>query len=138
MSNELGPFAFVKSISVSKVPFTDEEIEKYYNPYITTRTFANFMDTVLYANEINTIGVQVSKRQHFDFFFNVIKKRSRYTENIIKDEKRIAKIKTISEYFNYSTRKSEDVLALFSDDQIKEMDREMNFHGGVIGKTKSK
>lgn len=46
---------YLNSINYDKVNLmdADEESERQYPPYIINRCFSGFMDTVLYANEMN-------------------------------------------------------------------------------------
>lgn len=128
----MNPFEFVNSISFSKKKFTKEEIEKYYNPYITARTLANYMDTVLLVNEINTVGVQVAPTQHFDFLYFAVRKKNRYSSKIEKDEVEQNKIKLIAEYHDCSFEKASEYLKILSDDNLKAMKREMEDVGGIL------
>ncbi len=132
MSEKIGVFEFVKSISTTKKKFTDEQINTFYNPYITARTLANYMDTVLLVNEINTLGVQISPKEHFEYLFHSVRKKFRYTDKIEKDEININKTKIIAEYFNYSFEKASSVLKIFSDEDIKQMKKTMEDFGGII------
>lgn len=128
----INPFEFVNSISHTKKEFTKDEIEKYYNPYITARTLANYMDTVLLVNELNCVGVQIAPTQHFNFLYHSVRKKNRFSSKVEKNEIEQAKVKIIAEYFNCSYEKANEYIKILTDDNVKEMKKSMEDFGGII------
>jgi len=108
------PFEYVKSISETKIYQFDEFGEKEYLPFITTRHFSLFVDTILYANEVNK---DIPKLWHHDFLFHSVKARKRFH----KWPKKINQeyIETIARHFGYNYRRAEEAIKLLSESQIQ-------------------
>ena len=104
----------------------DETVEKDYYPYLVNRTLSYFPDTLMQANEMN-FWCGVDKKMHFDFLLNSIRKRKRFCKWLkdIKPED----FETVKEYFNYSDKKTKEVMALLNENDISNMKKEM-FTGG--------
>lgn len=128
---KLGVFDFVNSISYNKIEFTEEEIKKTYDPYITVMAFTNYPDTVHLANAINCFKSPVNKIAHYKFLFHLVRKKKRYSDFYKKDAEKLKTAKIISSYFGYSISKSEDLVKMFSDEDIAYMVEYMNDFGGI-------
>jgi hypothetical protein len=74
--NALSPFEFVKSIN-SKKRLSDEDVERYYDPFLVNRALSQFADTAMYAQCMNE-RPQLSNKMQYDFLFNTIRKGNRY------------------------------------------------------------
>ena len=77
----MGPFEFTKTINDTKHNLMDEdpEVEKDYIPFLVNRSLGYFMDTIMYANEMNRFNSLDYKLQ-YDFLLNIIRPRKRYSK----------------------------------------------------------
>ena len=69
----MGPFEFTKTINETKRNLIDEdpEVEKDYIPFLVNRSLGYFMDTIMYANEMNQKNSLDHKLQ-YDFLLNIL------------------------------------------------------------------
>lgn len=128
----VNPFDYVKSINETKFHMmkgtaNDELAEKDYNPFITNRALSMFIDTIIYANEMN-IHHELDNRLQYDFLFNIVRRKKRYAKWPKKIDS--ADIELVKEYFDFSTSKAEDALMLLDEDDIIEIKNRLE-KGGV-------
>lgn len=113
----LGDFLTAINYSKENLLRNDPEIAvKEYEPYIINMCLSNFVDTVMYVNEINQKD-NISKTLQFDYLLNIIRKRKRYSPWFKK--KKVDNLELIKEYFSYSDEKALSVIDLISDKDIK-------------------
>lgn len=113
------PFDFINSITHTKIDLmVDPEAEKAYTPFMVNRGLSYFADTVLYANEMNQVP-SADKKAQYDFLRYGIRKRKRFSKWAKKTVSDDAKL--IAEYYGYSIRKAEQVVALHTKDQLNHM-----------------
>ena len=118
--------AILNSIN-KKSEFLDEEtIAKDYAPFIVNRGLSYFIDTVLFANEMN-MAADVPKFAQYQFYYHALTKRSRFSKWHKKIED--PNIDIIKEYYSYSEEKAEAALKLLSKEQIAEI-RQRLYKGG--------
>ena len=73
---------YLNAINYTKEPLMDtedEQVEKKYAPFIINRCLSYFIDTVIYANEINKYS-SVDKKMQFDYYRKAIRKRKRFSK----------------------------------------------------------
>jgi hypothetical protein len=104
---------YLNSINYDKTPLMDNhpEIEKSYVPFVVNRCLSYFPDTIMYANSTN-MRSGMNKKMQFDYLRMSIRPRKRFSKwmkNEISDE-----VKSIKEYFNYSTSKAIEIQPLLS------------------------
>ena len=111
------PFDFVNSINVSKDNLIEKDpnCEKDYVPFLTNRALSYFPDTVLYANVMNGFPVLANKLQ-YEYLLHSIRPKRRFSKWAKRDESE--NIKALSRYYGYSMKKAEEVLPIFSQEQI--------------------
>jgi len=111
------PFDFVNSINVSKDNLIEKDpnCEKDYVPFLTNRALSYFPDTVLYANVMNGFPFLTNKL-HYEYLLNSIRPKRRFSKWAKRDESE--NIKALSRYYGYSMKKAEEVLPIFSQEQI--------------------
>jgi len=111
------PFDFVNSINVSKDNLIEKDpnCEKDYVPFLTNRALSYFPDTVLYANVMNGFPFLTNKLQ-YEYLLNSIRPKRRFSKWAKRDESE--NIKALSRYYGYSMKKAEEVLPIFSQEQI--------------------
>jgi len=108
---------YLNSINYDKVNLmdADEEAVEQYPPYIINRCLSGFMDTVLYANEMN-MASHLDNKMQYDFFINSIRKRKRFSpwlkNNLLTD------LEIVKQYYGYSNEKAKTALGLLTKEQL--------------------
>lgn len=115
MSNS-NPFEWLKSITETKENFLERLDPKDYNPFIVNKGLSYHIDCVLIANEMN-IRNTLDKDMQYNFLFNLIKKRKRYSSWEKKDID--TNLNYIKKYYHYSNDKALQALKLLSKEQIE-------------------
>ena len=93
----------------------DALTEKEYPPFVVNRTLSYFLDTIMYANEINTHHHADNKLQ-FDYLLNSIRSKRRFSRWLKPDENK--NLDVIKEYYGYSNQKAKDALNILTEDQL--------------------
>ena len=124
----MGPFEFIKTINDTKHNLMDEdpEIEKDYIPFLVNRSLGYFMDTIMYANEMNRFNSLDYKLQN-DFLLNIIRPRKRYSKWLKKSKN--DNIDLIKKFYGYSYTKAKDVVDILSEDQIEHIRSKLDTGG---------
>ena len=119
---------FLNSINQTKVNIMDEDAltEKEYPPFVVNRTLSYFLDTVMYANEINTHHHADNKLQ-FDYLLNSIRSKRRFSRWLKPDENK--NLDVIKEYYGYSNQKAKDALNILTEDQLSLLNERMEKGG---------
>jgi hypothetical protein len=126
------PFEFVNSISETKEYIFAEETQSGYNPYVINRALSNQPDCLFFANEMNRYSSIPPKAQYEFYLYSIDKKRRRGKwEKAVKDED----LELIMEVYEYNRAKAEQVIAIFTEDQINEL---RNRYGGRTTKRSSR
>ncbi len=113
----MNPFEFLKSInSTKKDIMVDDDAEKGYNPFIVNRGLSQFLDTVLFANEMNRYH-HLDNKMQFHYFINSIRKKRRFGGKWL-SQKKVKDLEVIKEYYGYSEEKALQILPLLSTDQL--------------------
>jgi hypothetical protein len=128
------PFDFINAINYTKEDLigksdNPELAEKLYTPYVVNKGLSYFPDTVLLCNELN-MRPQTENKLQFDFFLNSIRKRKRFSKWYKKEQS--DSLDTIVEYYGYSYEKANQVLPLFTENELKKLKQKL-FTGGVDG-----
>ena len=119
------PFDFVKSIN-TKSGYIEELTG--YNPFLTNKTFAMHLDTILLAEEMNQAH-QLSPQLQYDFYYYAVKRGKRF--GFPKKPEENTNVQLVQEYFKYSTPKALQALQLLSDEQLKEIRSKLDKGGRV-------
>jgi hypothetical protein len=73
---------YLNAINYTKEPLLDtedESVEKGYTPFVVNRCLSYFIDTILYANEMN-LRPETDKKMQFDYLQRTIRKNKRYSK----------------------------------------------------------
>jgi len=116
----MNAFDYVNSISHNKTNMmkgtdNDELAEKMYQPYLTNKAFSQYVDTILYANEMN-IRHNIDNKLQYDYFLNSIRAQKRFSKWAKKNES--DDIDVIKEYFKYSYSKAYQALSILSTEDL--------------------
>ena len=114
------PFDYVNSINFNKKNLmrdtaNDELAEKAYVPFLTNRSLSYFMDTLLYANEMN-MHSHLDHKLQYEFYLNIIRPKKRFSKwakSDVSDD-----IMVVSQFFQYSVPKAREALTMLSEDQM--------------------
>lgn len=118
---------YLTSINQSKKSLViDEESEKAYPPFIINKCLSGFLDTILYANEMN-MNHHLDKKMQYDFFINSISPRKRFSPWEKKTS--VDYLDAIKEYYGYNTDKALQALRILSKEQLEEIKRLVNKGG---------
>jgi hypothetical protein len=84
MSKDYSPFDFMNAASFSKEDLIRNNenpalIEKQYSAYVVNRGFANFVDTILHANEMN-MRHNLFPGAQFDYYKGALSKSKRFSK----------------------------------------------------------
>ena len=114
----MGPFEFTKTINETKRNLIDEdpEVEKDYIPFLVNRSLGYFMDTIMYANEMNQQS-SIDHKLQYDFLLNIIRPRKRFSKWLKKSKD--DNIDLVKKFYGYSYTKAKDVVDILSEDQLK-------------------
>ncbi len=124
----MGPFEFTKTINETKRNLIDEdpEVEKDYIPFLVNRSLGYFMDTIMYANEMNQKNSLDHKLQ-YDFLLNIIRPRKRFSKWLKKSKDN--NIDLIKNFYGYSYTKAKDVVDILSEDQLEQISSKLDTGG---------
>lgn len=111
---------YLNSINFDKQNLMDdtpdgEAAEKGYVPFVVNRCMSGFLDTILFANEMNS-RPHLSKKMQYDFLLNSVRKRKRFSP-WLKPET-IENLGIVKEYYGYNNAKAHEALSLLSDEDI--------------------
>ena len=116
----MNPFDFVNAVNLTKQDLirgsdNPELAEKSYNPFLTNRALSYFVDTVLYASEMNR-AADLEKQLQFDYLINTIRKGKRFSKwaKTIEDPD----VQCVQEYYNISYRRAVEVCRILTKEQI--------------------
>ena len=96
-------------------------------PWRTNSSFSNYIDTVLYSNEMNMYP-QLDSQLQYDYLFYSIKPKKRfYKRNRTKLD---SNFELVSQYYKYDSDKTKEALRILTPDQI-EIIKQKQEKGGV-------
>lgn len=110
----------IPNLLKEKEPLEFENINKDYSPWMVNSCLSYYMDTVLFANEMNR-NYHLDKQLQYDFLFYGIKKKKRPYTPWIKKEKESEYIDAIKEIYKVSSKKAKEMLPIFNKEQLKEL-----------------
>ena len=124
----MGPFEFTKTINETKRNLIDEdpEVEKDYIPFLVNRSLGYFMDTIMYANEMNQKSF-IDHKLQYDFLLNIIRPRKRFSKWLKKSKDN--NIDLIKNFYGYSYTKAKDVVDILSEDQLEQIRSKLDTGG---------
>lgn len=121
------PWEFLQAISHNK-KYLIKDNEADYVPFFINRTLSFYVDTLLYANEMNRYNALEPKLQH-DYLFHSIPAKKRYFKTS-KKTKADENVELIMNYYGYNKSKALQVLPMMTEERMKKI-REQLETGGV-------
>ena len=116
----MNPFDFVTNINGAKKDLirssdNPDLMEKSYKPFLVNRALSYFIDTIMYANEINQ-----EKHLYFalqnDYYLNSIRSGKRFSKWAKPIEN--SDIESVQQYYKVSYMKALDIIKVLSKEQI--------------------
>lgn len=122
------PFEFVNAICYLKEDlFEDPQADKDYNAFLINRSLSYFVDTVMFANEMNRYSSIPTKHQ-FAYYINTIARKKRFSKWAEKTSKS-DDLDAVCSYYGYSKQRGKDVLDMLTTEQINYI-KERQYTGG--------
>lgn len=118
MSNPF--FNMLNDISFGKKMILNEDNQKSYSTFVINNMYSRFVDTIMYADEMNC-RPNIPKKMHYLFMMHSMRKRKRFSK-LPKAEKH-PHFDTIQEYYKYSVSKTEEVFSILTEEQIESIVR---------------
>jgi len=125
------PFDYINAINHTKKDLIrdsedPERAEKDYNPYLINKGLSYFIDTVLYANEMNSHHHLDGKLQN-DYLINTIRPKKRFAKWV----KKLSEddLEVVKSYYGYSDEKARQALSILSNDQLTLIKEKQNKGG---------
>ena len=116
------PFDYVKSINKK----TYEYDLSGYNPFLTNRAFAGFIDTIMLACEMNQ-HPELDPYLQYQFYYYGVRKGSRFDP--ISKPTEPEGLEVVMAYYQYSKQKALEVMSLLTKDDISGMIKLMDKGG---------
>jgi hypothetical protein len=115
------------SISQSKTNLSEHErFDKDYVPFVINGYFSRFVDTVLYANELNKYNT-IPKISQYRYLLNRVSRKKRF-EKDPKENNDV--LKMVAEYYGFSYAKAMKAMALLTEEQLKVI-KQKSIKGGL-------
>lgn len=115
------PFDFINSINnkekkdLIRSSDNPELAEKLYKPFVINKGFSYFIDTIMYANELNAISHVDNKLQN-DFYLNTIRPGKRFSKWYKRGDD--STIESIQEYFKVNYVRAQEIAKILTEEQI--------------------
>jgi hypothetical protein len=114
----------------ARLDVTKQEFK--YEKWRTNSSLSNFLDTIMYSNEMN-LNYDITDQMHYDYLFYSVRKKKRYGSKKSANEKELQKqlkeesdnIALISEYYKYNISKSKSALKILTKAQIDIIKRKL-------------
>lgn len=128
----MNPFDYINAMSFTKKDLmtgteNDKLAEQGYNAWLTNKAFANFPDTILHANDMNTL-YHLDNKPQFCYYINILRPRKRF-KKWLKEEKN-DNIELICNAYQCNKRIAKQYLNILSDEQLTLLKKEQE-KGGV-------
>ena len=109
---------YLNSINYEKNNLMDEcpECENEYPPYIINRCLSGFIDTIMYANEMN-INNFLDKKLQYDFYINIVRPKKRFTPWLKKEK--LEDLELVKQYYGYNNEKARTALRILTEQQLE-------------------
>lgn len=118
---------YLNSINQNKTSLiVDGDTEKAYPPFIVNKCLSGFIDTILYANEMN-INHFLDKKLQYDFLLYSVRSRKRFSPWLKKEK--FDELELIKKYYGYSNEKAKIALSMLNEKQIDYIKTKMNVGG---------
>lgn len=109
---------WLNSINQSKNNIMDKDIDSIsqYPPYIINKCLSGFIDTIMYANEMN-IYTFLDKKMQYDFFINIVRSKKRFSPWLYKEK--LNDLELVKKYYGYNNDKARSALRILTNEQLE-------------------
>jgi hypothetical protein len=104
-------------LNTNEYMIRDEIDEKEYDPYIVNKALSKHIDCVLHVNNMNILNT-LDKKMQYDYYFHSIRKMKRKFQPWEK-KNNIKYLENVKRFFNYSTRKAEEMMKILTEEQLQ-------------------
>jgi len=116
----MNPFDYVNAINTSKKDLIRNSenptlAEKDYSPFLVNRALSYFVDTILYANEIN-LAKHIDSIMQNDYYLNNIRVSKRFSKWAKPVES--SDIESIKEYYKVNDNRALEISKILTKEQI--------------------
>lgn len=91
----------------------DKAAEEFYVPFVVNRSLSYFLDTVLYANEMNKYDID--KKLQYHYLLNSVRPSKRFAKWV---KAEVEHLEDIKQYYGYSTEKAKQALSVLTTEQV--------------------
>ena len=126
MKPELKDYLYSINQSKKNIIGDDKEAENSYPSFIVNKCLSSFMDSILYANEMNK-NCHLDKKLQYDFFINSLKPRKRFSPWIKKQT--LEHLELVKEYYGYSHDKALEALRILTNEQLDHIKKSLHKGG---------
>jgi hypothetical protein len=120
---------YLNSINLTKKNLMQDEDpgwEKNYPPYVINKCLSHHLDTLVYANEMNSYP-NLDKKLQYDFFINTVRSRKRFSPWGKKEK--VDDLELVKQYYGYSNEKAKQALRILTPTQIDFIRSKLNTGG---------
>ena len=93
----------------------DPDREKKYPAFIINKCLSGFLDTIMFANEMN-LSHQLPNKLQYDFYLNSLRKKKRFSPWLRQDK--IKDLDYVKRYYGYSNEKAKQALKILTEEQL--------------------
>ena len=120
------PFDYINSINnKNKDMMTDTEndelAEKSYNAYLTNRSLSYFIDTILYANDMNMMS-HLDNKMQYQYYIHAVPKKNRFSKWAKKDT---TDVDIITEFYKCNLTRANEILKIINKDELDLMKQKL-------------
>jgi hypothetical protein len=128
----MNPFDYVNSINDSKKNLmidseNDELVEKQYPSFMVNKAMSYFVDTILYANEINEYA-HLDNRLQYEYYLNGIPKKKRFSKWAKKEKDN--DLDLIVDYYQCNYTRASEIAKIINKKELDFMKQKLQ-KGGV-------
>lgn len=120
MSDSISPFDFISSINDKKYLMVDPEIEKQYSSFVINKGFSQFVDSILFAAEMNKMAHMPAQMQ-YDFLYHSIRKGKRFSKwaKNAKEED----LQLIIDYYQVNKHHAVRIAEMLTEEEIAKLEK---------------
>jgi Bacteriophage clamp loader A subunit len=114
------PFEYINNITSGRQNMIRESddpfvAEKEYPAFMANRGLSYFIDTIMYANDMNR-HASLDGIMQYEYLYYSVPKKKRFTKWSKPDKSE--EVALVSEYYGYSKKRAEEALRLLTPDQL--------------------
>lgn len=103
-------------LQTKKDVFTDDPNMRDYNPYMINKALSNYIDSVIFANNMN-MSYHLHKKAQYDYYINIVRAMKRPYAKWYKAQKE-DDLEAVKLFFGYSTKQAREAIKLLTEEQI--------------------